>query len=319
MSAIVSQIKSLLTATFSLMPYRACRAIARASVPALDPKDKFELIAVLAPDLNIVRFLVEGTHGMFESLSSDSAVLKGYALNGVWASRTLELACEVLKGTSGTYIDVGANIGLTIIPITKLGPISCFGFEPDPTNFESLKKNAERNAQCERLRLFQLALSDVSGTAAFSRMEGNLGDHQLVGGNAARSDREAFAQTREFLNVEVRPLDSLALEITHPLVVKIDTQGAEPMVLRGGATTIGIADLLIMEFWPWGISRFQNSADDLLVFLATNFKSISCASGEIGDLHSWSSIDKSIQFLRSFFAEQRPNEDVYLDVVAKKI
>ena len=60
---------------------------------------------------------------------------------------------------------------------------------------------------------------------------------------------------RRTIEVEALPLDDAAGEAQQPLVIKIDTQGAEPYVFAGGREVIGRAGLLVSEFWPYGIAQ----------------------------------------------------------------
>jgi hypothetical protein len=56
-----------------------------------------------------------------------------------------------------------------------------------------------------------------------------------------------------------------------PLAVKIDCQGAEPSIINGGMKTLGKADLIVCEFWPWGMRRMGLSPEPILDFVSGNF------------------------------------------------
>jgi FkbM family methyltransferase len=313
----MKQMNGFLSAAISLLPNRARRAVAHAVAPTLSTADRFGLIASIAAGVNIDRFIVSGQQGVFESLSSDNVVLLAYAATGTWANRTTSLITAELEGTSGTYIDIGANIGLTAIPIAKLHGINCFAFEPEPANFESLSRNAARNAPGANLSLFQLALADVSGVASFSIARGNLGDHKFFYPGGRTSASESDSEHREIIEVPVDRLDALKLNITDPLVIKIDTQGAESKILRGGGNTIGRAKLLVMEFWPYQIAKFQENEDELLTFLGSNFGSIAYASGEDGAVSSAQSNFQSIEYLQSYFRKNLEKPENYIDIIAR--
>lgn len=70
-------------------------------------------------------------------------------------------------------------------------------------------------------------------------------------------------------------LDDLTPPI-HPFAVKIDTQGAEPLIFEGGRKMLASADLLICEFWPWGIKRAGLSPQVLIETIPSL-----CSSGRI--------------------------------------
>jgi hypothetical protein len=56
-----------------------------------------------------------------------------------------------------------------------------------------------------------------------------------------------------------------------PFAVKIDCQGAEPAIFAGGNNTLAKADLIVCEFWPWGMHRMGLSAEPILDFVVGNF------------------------------------------------
>jgi FkbM family methyltransferase len=313
------QIKSLLSATaaaiFSPLPSRMKRSVAYSLASTMTPSDRYLLTSHLAGGINIARFTVAGRYGLFESLSNDDGVLRLYAVDGTWASRSLKLITDAMEGTDGTYIDIGANIGLTVVPVARLG-VNCFAFEPEPHNFESLTRNVARNVESAKLQLFQLALSDVSGEARLSLAKGNLGDHRLVGSNASLRNLHPDTEQRQEIVVPTERLDRLKVSITDPLIVKLDAQGAEPMILRGGRETLSRAKLLVMEFSPFHISKFQDTADDLLDFLGSAFKDIAYGIGESDQFNFGTSKSDVISFLQAFFRKNTTSHDNYLDIAA---
>jgi len=313
------QVKSLLSAAtatiFSPLPSRALRLLASSFARAMTPSDRYLLISQMAGGVNIARFAVAGTYGLFESLSSDDGVLRGYAVDGTWASRSLKLITDAMEGTAGTYIDIGANIGLTVVPVARLG-VNCLAFEPEPHNFESLVRNVARNLDSANIQLFQLALSDVSGEAKLSLSQCNLGDHRLVAAHESTPSIRLSREQRREIIVTTERLDDLKLPITDPLVVKLDAQGAEPMILRGGRETLSRAKLLVMEFSPFHISRFQETPDDILDFLSSSFTDIAYGVGEQGQFTFGNSKSDAISYLQAYFRENTANTGSYLDIAA---
>ena len=80
----------------------------------------------------------------------------------------------------------------------------------------------------------------------------NLGDHRV----RVDDTNVAKAETRQVIRVQAVPLDSLDLvRADRALGVKIDTQGAEPFVIAGGRKTLSSAQLLVLEWWPYMITR----------------------------------------------------------------
>ena len=90
----------------------------------------------------------------------------------------------------GAYLDTGASIGLTTLPVARNPLVNCFAFEPEPTNFANLQANVRRNALHQNAALHRLALLDRAGSVGFGLSDdGSLGDHWVVteGGGGRRT------------------------------------------------------------------------------------------------------------------------------------
>ena len=78
----------------------------------------------------------------------------------------------------------------------------------------------------------------------------------------------AYRYTTDTIEWEVPAgrLDDLVRveELPRPIVAKLDTQGAELRVLRGAERSLPHIDHLICEFWPHGLRRMGDSAEDLI-------------------------------------------------------
>lgn len=130
---------------------------------------------------------------------------------------------------TGTFVDVGANIGLYTIAFSRF-----FGrtlaFEPNPVTFKVLEANIALS-DVRTARTFNEALSDKSGEASiFVPLNGNLGWATMD----PQHHRIPVSETR----ISTRTLDEvLAAESEGPgnsiSLMKIDVEGHEPEVLRG--------------------------------------------------------------------------------------
>jgi hypothetical protein len=56
-------------------------------------------------------------------------------------------------------------------------------------------------------------------------------------------------------------------------VVKIDTQGSEPFVFRGGKSVLSKADVIALEFWPRVIAKMGNDPMDFFDYIAEGYTS----------------------------------------------
>ncbi len=120
-----------------------------------------------------------------------------------------------------------------------------YSFEPLPDCFEQLKATL---VSALHFRAYNLALGDRAGTMSFERNEYSPSSSFL---KIADLHWQAFPYTRHTdpVTVSLRRLDDLSQElvIKEPLLVKIDVQGYEDRVLRGGEATIRRASVIIVE------------------------------------------------------------------------
>ena len=122
----------------------------------------------------------------------------------------------------GTVLDVGANIGNHTLYLAKFTSARVIhAFEPMPKSFYHLKSNVLLN-RCDNVVLHNFALSDKAGSA---RMEFPDPINQ---GMAKISNRGT--------EVQLLKLDDLNFEEVS--LIKIDVEGHEMNVLRGGFETL---------------------------------------------------------------------------------
>jgi FkbM family methyltransferase len=212
----------------------------------------------LATKLNVVGLSVRGNYGIISQSVLDRVMLPFYAKNGCWAPQTNRMLVNFFAAVGGgTYIDVGANIGLTTIPVAQNPNVDCIAIEPEPINFSYLSGNVAANCPHSNVTMRRLAAFSEYTKLRFEISPDNLGDHRIRLNDAIGQMNE---QQRKTIEVDAGPLDDLVIVKRAPLVVKIDTEGAEPFVVGGGRKILEQAKLLIMEIWPYGITRMGGDA-----------------------------------------------------------
>jgi len=141
----------------------------------------------------------------------------------------------------GVFIDIGANIGKYSIIVGKnLKGGVVVAIEPEPTNFEILKKNIKRNGLKNVLPI-NLACSDKNGNLDFYIDQFSSGGHSL-------HKKENF----EKITVKAEKLDKILkrLQISEVNLIKIDVEGAETEVLRGATKILNKHHpRIIFEAW----------------------------------------------------------------------
>lgn len=195
---------------------------------------------------------------------TDTYISEEIRRNGVWEPLETELISR-LAPMFPRFLDIGANIGWHTSVARRFSGArtQIFAFEPDPANFALLKRNTASMWPWPRTVLIQSAISDRVGHAELHLSLSNQGDHRLY----------ASEEPRDRIGVEVTTLDAFFdKKQMPPFLLKSDTQGSEPRVLRGGQTVLGGAiasSVLLIELWPYGMETADEDAGDFLSYLST--------------------------------------------------
>ena len=301
--------KTLLVQSIRALPLRARRII-------LDDLAKniadFKAAGDIARMVGMTGFVAEGDAGAIRGALDDDAALAKYAKDGVWSPRESSLFKNLFAEHGGTYLDIGANIGLTVIPIAQNPQVACYAFEPEPTNFHYLSENVFLNCRAGNVRLLNLALYDRNATLPFEIAERHSGDHRI---SVIDVEGELNEQDRKKISVSAKRLDDVITNITTPLAAKIDVQGAEPFVLAGGRDTLSRASLLSLEFWPYSMRRMGGDISAVIAFLTEHFQEGSISPGDKDRQIAWQPIVSVASFLDEFAKTDKRD---YLDVTVRK-
>ena len=107
--------------------------VVRDSIPMQDLADNLprqqlkELLFATARRLNLSSLRVSGQYGEIEGSPYDKVILRQYAMSGTWSPRfQTEIIDRAFRSHEGTFVDVGANIGLTAIPAATNHPAARF-------------------------------------------------------------------------------------------------------------------------------------------------------------------------------------------------
>jgi FkbM family methyltransferase len=155
------------------------------------------------------------------------------------------------------FIDVGANIGwYTVIGSKLVGETGkVVAFEPDPTNFDMLRKNVEAN-RLKGVVLEEKGLSSAPGSFKLFLDRKNLGRHSMV----------LHYEEKHYVDVETVRFDDYWKDQGDIRLVKIDTEGAEGMILDGMMKTLEKHKRLelILELAPQRLACCGYDADKML-------------------------------------------------------
>jgi FkbM family methyltransferase len=136
--------------------------------------------------------------------------------------------CKALVQPGDTVCDIGANIGLVTLLLSRLvgqqGHV--LAFEPNPVCFDALAAAIERN-QRPNIRAVQTALGAHTGELELLVPPGNVG--------AATFRRDTHTRIGKTIRVPVRTLDDTVVEhnIQRIQFMKLDVEGFESDVFKG--------------------------------------------------------------------------------------
>ncbi len=258
-----------------------------------------QLLQAALAGLPITSITVTGAQGTFEGSAADVSVIQRYAIDGCWSPTTIALIRDFFgPAKAGTYVDIGANIGLTAVPVAASG-INTIAFEAVPANARYLHRNAEANGAASHIDIVDAALLDKAGEVTFELSPTNHGDHRFRNADEiALMDESAWAT----VVVTAHTLDSFADRIVGPLAMKIDVQGAEPLVFAGGRSVFDRVDLLICEISPYAMARMQVNPRDFFAYLGS-FAAIQVFEREAEDGGTSYSGATIVPFLEKFHAD----------------
>lgn len=208
---------------------------------------------------------------VFERLKSDRAVVGDHemvlderdslklSVNGVYEEfETGFLKRQVKSGD--VVVDLGANIGYYTLLFAKWvgAKGKVYAFEPEPENFEILKKNVELNGY-KNVVLENKAVGERSGKAKLYLSEENSGDHRTFGDGARRVVEVDQVALDDYFGRHKGKID----------LIKMDIQGAEYGAVKGmgGLLRRNKGMKIVSEFWPEGLVGFGVGLGEYLELL----------------------------------------------------
>jgi FkbM family methyltransferase len=176
-----------------------------------------------------------------------------------------------LARPGATVIDVGANFGYYSVALASRlqGQCRIYAFEPFPRTFDLLKHHIQVNGFNGVITPLDVALSDEPGTAVINEWPGaeNSGAASLATGPDSKGVVLAPSTT-----VAVNTLDAAVaqLAIARLDLMKIDVEGFEERVLRGGEGTLReLRPAILIEFHRRALGRAGSSPERLQEVLGT--------------------------------------------------
>jgi len=145
-------------------------------------------------------------------------------------------ALEKILSSDDVFLDIGANVGIHSVFASKLAK-EVIAIEPSKENFKHLLKTIELN-KCDNITCHNIGLWDQDETRVFCHLPSHPGQSHFTTVNHHESDAIKT-------DIEVKKLDNLKLP--HIDVVKMDVEGVEKFVLRGGMKIFDECPILFIE------------------------------------------------------------------------
>ena len=193
--------------------------------------------------------------------SSDKVIGRSLYINGTFEFdqflHTLEILGNKIK--TETLVDIGANIGSICIPAVKRGIFkNCLAIEPEPYNFDLLTKNIFINNLSNKIQTFNVALGQFDNEKIkFELSENNYGDHRIKSNSTEKNYYDE--DKRKIIDIEMKRLDTVIQDSDlKGNLLWMDVQGYEGFVLEGAMNILSKKPPLVIEFWPYGLDKFNS-------------------------------------------------------------
>lgn len=206
--------------------------------------------------------------------SRDRCIAPKLIVDGGFEQKEIEVLCSLIN-PGDVVFDVGANIGLYTLAMSRaVGATgTVVAFEPDPDNLRILNHNVAQN-NCNNVLIMPYALGAADGEMDLYQVDNNRGYLSFAD----------LSGTGSSVKVPVRCGESVLreLDIIKPAIVKIDVEGAEPLVISG----LGCNPQYIQfEFVPVQLKALNFDPIGFLNQIVSDGYNLSIIDSDTGELH----------------------------------
>ena len=186
-------------------------------------------------------------------------------VQGTFETETIDYFRDLVNGHDGRFADIGANVGFFSILYDSVSEDdgTADAFEPLGSNRDRMNRNIALNDSVT-VNVYPFGFSDSMRTDELWVSDSNPGEASL-------SERLYSGSSSYAVEIELRRLDDFypISDGSVPDLCKIDVEGAEVQVVRGGQEllTEHHPELLLELHRPL-LSEFGDSVDELIAILS---------------------------------------------------
>jgi len=202
----------------------------------------------------------------------DLSIAPHVAIDGVWEPDVSTYILKYAKKMNGVerlnFIDIGANFGWYSVLVGKRIAGTIYAFEPNPSSFKFLFRNIEINGLLKRTFPEKKAVLDKTTKTRLKVPTCHFGSASIF-----VNDFSEYKDGFKEIEVETVSLDDYIEDKTRAYLIKIDAEGAEPLIFKGMEELISSSRNLCIftEFSP-EIMRGYHNIEDFLDFIFSYFE-----------------------------------------------
>lgn len=175
---------------------------------------------------------------------------------------TLEWIDDMPQGS--IVWDIGANVGLYSCYAAKRRGCRVFAFEPSVFNLELLARNVFLNGLTELVTIIPLPLFEALAVSKLNMTTTEWGGALSTFANSYGYDGQPLIKKFEFSTIGLSMSDAIELlKIPKPAYIKMDVDGIEHLILKGGGDALEHARSVLVEI----NDEFRQQAEDATRYL----------------------------------------------------
>jgi FkbM family methyltransferase len=190
-------------------------------------------------------------------IDAKDIIIQDYLKKGyMYGIKILILLNSYIK-PDDVILDVGANIGIISIPTSKMAyKGKVHAFEPFKQNCEYLTWNAKKNKSAN-IKIHNYAIGHKIGSTTLSDQVINENNEYVSEKSLKKTDKVNYGHIRlgkKGQKVKIKTIDSMKFDKVD--IMKVDVEGAEPLVFYGAKKTIKkFMPIIVFERNEYGVSK----------------------------------------------------------------